>query len=52
VMITTFVAPILLRWLLPPLPKEPAPPRGIEELVGGEDPETAAARRPQEEVRP
>lgn len=52
VMITTFVAPILLRSLLPPLPKEPAPPRGIEELVGGEDPQTATARRPQEEVRP
>jgi Kef-type K+ transport system membrane component KefB len=37
VMVTTFLAPPLLRWLCPPRPSQPAPPKpeGVEELVTG-----------------
>ena len=37
VMVTTFLAPPLLRWLCPPRPHQPPPPRpeGVEELVTG-----------------
>jgi hypothetical protein len=36
-MVTTFLAPPLLRWLCPPRPPEPVAPKpeGVEELVTG-----------------